>query len=191
MKCLLGIFFILGCMTNAYAEVCEYSVPETKVLIYRKGEYLPVYFSRFQLDLPGVPSAFLAGDGFTAAYPERGYVGIQHLAPSMMGDSLSNLAPDLTSVSDYYRLIYRLPSHLAGMASHKALSLQRQLLNLDCKTDVVIFQINDIQVVFDGARDATGFHKIMLLDGGDVQLITMRGSREAAIRLMSSIKRRL
>ncbi|MGV6393931.1 hypothetical protein ACTUVN_003157 [Pseudomonas caspiana] len=191
MRYLVGIIFALCSVVNAYAEVCEYPAPRSEVLTYKKGEYLPIYFSAFQLDLPKAPSAFLAGGGFIAAYPDRGYVGLQHLDSAGMGDSLSRLSHDLTSVSDYYRLIYKIPSLMDGLANPEEINLQRGLLSLDCKSDVVLYRISDVQVIFHGAENPTEFHKIMLLDGDNVELIMVRGTRKMALRIVSSIKRRL
>src|SRR5690606_28172628 len=100
-------------------------------------------------------------------------------------------AKDLSSVADFYRLIYG--TSVAGEAgvNTQELSLQRSLLKLDCKSDVVFFQRDDVQIIFHGAIDSAGFHKIMLLDGINVELITVRGSRAVALQIIGSIKRRL
>lgn len=191
MKYLVGVFLALCCSATSFASVCEYSPPEARFLTYQKGAFLPVYFSSYQLDLPGVPLAFLSGDGFIAAYPDSGYIGVQHLDPVQMADSLPRLAENLKSVSDFYSLIYGVSSLVKFSVNIQELRLQRNLSKLDCNSDVVFFKRNDIQVIFHGATDSPGFHKIMLLNGDNVELITVRGNREVALQIVGSIKRRL
>lgn len=188
MKYLVGALLALCCSANVFASDCEYSAPHAKPLTYQKGAFLPVFFSRYQLDLPGVPVAFISGEGFVAAYPDKGYAGVQHLDPGKMADSLPRLGKHLTAVSEFYRLIYGVPDTGQAQVDIQELSLQRRLLKLDCKSDVVFFQQKDIQIIFHGARDDADFHKIMLLDGDNVELITVRGSREVALQIVGSIK---
>ncbi|WP_341523241.1 hypothetical protein AABC73_08780 [Pseudomonas sp. G.S.17] len=190
MKYLIGAVLALCCSASSFASVCEYSSPEATSLSYQSGAYLPVYFSSYQLDLPGAPVAFLSGEGFIAAYPNNGYIGVQHLNPAQMADSLPRLAKDLTSVADFYRLIYGMSAAGDAGINPQELSLQRSLVKLDCKSDVVFFQRDDIQIIFHGAVDSAGFHKIVLMDGDNVELITVRGSRAVALQILGSIKRR-
>ncbi|OCR24647.1 hypothetical protein AFK24_12505 [Pseudomonas syringae] len=191
MKYLIGAVLALCCSASSFASVCEYSSPETISLTYHPGAFLPVYFSSYQLDLPGVPVALLSAEGFIAAYPDNGYIGVQHLNPAQMADSLPRLAKDLTSVADFYRLIYGMSAVRENGIDPQELSLQRSLLKLDCKSDVVFFQRDEIQIIFHGAVDSAGFHKIVLMDGDNVELITARGSRAVALKIVGSIKRRL
>lgn len=191
MRYLAGVFLAVCCSATSFASVCEYSAPEVRSLAYQKGAFLPVYFSGYQLDLPGVPFAFLSGDSFVAAYPEKGYIGVQHLDPVQMAESLPRLAKGLTSVADFYRLIYGVSTPLETSANPQELSLQRSLLKLDCKSDTVFFDRDTIQIIFHGAADSADFHKIMVLDGDNVELITVRGRREVALQVVGSIKRRL
>ncbi|WP_349970507.1 hypothetical protein [Pseudomonas caspiana] len=191
MKYLVGAFFVLYCSANVFASGCGYSAAQARTLIYQKGAFLPVFFSRYQLDLPGPPHAFVSGEGFVAAYPNKNYVGIQRLDTGKMADSLARLSKNLTAVSDFYRLIYGASPPLEITVDPQEQSLQRRLLKLDCMSDVIFFQQSDIQVIFHGAREDADFHKIMLLDGDDVELITVRGSREIAMQIVASIKRRL
>jgi hypothetical protein len=190
MKLLSGFFIALLYAGSSFAGNCEYSSPEPRQLTYQKGAFLPVYFSGFQLDLPSGPMAFLSSEGFVAAYPDNGYIGVQHLDPDTMADSLSRLAKGLTSVSDFYRLIYGVSSSVETKADGKELKLQRALLKLDCKSGVAFYQRGDIQVIFHSASDSTNFHKAMLLNGKNVELITVRGSENFAKQVVASIKRR-
>lgn len=191
MKYLIGAVLALCCSASSFASVCEYSSPEVRSLSYQSGAFLPVYFASYQLDLPGVPVAFLSTEGFIAAYPDNGYIGVQHLNPAQMADSLPRLAKDLSSVANFYRLIYGTSAAGETGINPQELSLQRSLLKLDCKSDVVFFQRDDIQIIFHGAADSAGFHKIVLMDGDNVELITVRGSRGVALQVLGSIKRRL
>jgi hypothetical protein len=190
MRYLVALCLAIGFSANSYAGVCEYSPPKVEAITYQSGKYLPVYFSTLQIDLPERPIGFVGGEGFIAVYPHSGYVGVQHLDAAMMGDSLLRLAKKLTSVADYYRLIYGAAHSADGIVDAQELTLQRDLAKLDCNADVAFFRLNDVEVIFHGARESGDFHKVLVLDGEAVNLITVRGDRQTALRILSSIKRR-
>jgi hypothetical protein len=192
MKRTACAFFTIFYAALSSADVCVYSAPDVIAVGYQKGIYLPLYFSGYQLDLPEIPVAFLNGDGFTAIYPDKGYIGLQQINSLAMADSLARMAPELKSISEFYRLIY---GDFRGGTSLKAdpqeLRIQRKLLKLDCHSHVAFFQLADAQVIFHEARTESDFHMIFVLAGEEVALITVRGSTERAVQIIRSIKRRL
>lgn len=182
---------LLACASFSLAnDQCAYKPPTFEALPYREGNYLPVYFSSFQLSLPSKPVAFLSTNGFIAVYPDKGSIGIDHVAQRESEEVAPKLAPGVTSISSYYRLIYGAP-HAVKSWSDKELSLQRSVLGLDCSSGVHFFNVDGVEILFHKADKVGGINVIVVLNGDDVELITVRGSEETAVKVISSIKRRL
>jgi hypothetical protein len=191
----MGRFFavclMLFCTSFSFANTCSYSSPQVSRLPYEKGFFLAVYFSNYQFDLPALPTAFLSGDGFIAKYPRNEYVGVQHQDSYSMAETMSKLAPDLTRLSDFYRMIYTVPGSIAVTEAIPAeLALQRRLLKLDCESHVVFYRVEDVDIIFHRANNETDFHKIFVLGEDGVDLITVRGSEATVMQIIRSIKRR-
>lgn len=190
MRSWLGIA-LLVCTSVALAnDHCAYTPPTVEALPYKEGDYLPVYFSKFQLNLPSRPVAFLSTDGFIAVYPNKGSLGIDHVAQRESEEVAPKLAPGVTSISSYYRLIYGVP-HSVKAWSDEELALQRSVLGLDCRSSVAFFKVDGVEVLFHKADKIDGINVIVVLNGDDVELITVRGSEETAVQVIASIKRRL
>ncbi|MFJ3485874.1 hypothetical protein ACIPL1_21140 [Pseudomonas sp. NPDC090202] len=169
---------------------CEYVPPKFESLTYKEGDYLPVYFSKFQMSLPGKPVGFLSTDGFIAVYPDKVTVGIQHIAQDDREEVAPLLAPGLKSISGYYRLIYGAPASISAWSDDELVS-QRRMLRLDCNSRVAFFRVGGSEVLFHKAKEKKGIHVIVVLNGDDVELITTSGSEQMALQIIASIKRRL
>ncbi len=190
MRAWLGLALLVFTSVALASDQCAYKPPTFEALPYKEGDYLPVYFSKFQLSLPSKPVAFLSTNGFIAVYPDKKNVGMSHIGTREMEGTLERLVPELTKVSEYYRLIYGAPTSIRSWDSQE-LKLQRTLAELDCTSKVKFFRINDVEVIFHRAEDKGGFHRIIVMDGDSVELITVFGADDMALQIVSSIKRRL
>jgi hypothetical protein len=184
--------FLLVTATHAFAESCDYTRPPTVDLPYQEGAYTPVYFSRYQFNLPSKPDVLLSADGIIASYPNRNYIGQQHVEPAPWIDQLNKFTSRPVSVVEFYRLIYGISSTENLNADElKEVQFQRSLLKLDCDAKVIIYHVGGtVDVVFQPMRAGTGFYTIMLLGDEGVELITLRLPMEEVMQVIASIKRR-
>jgi hypothetical protein len=177
--------------TQAFADECSYKSPTVIDLPYHEGAYIPVYFSNYQFNLPSRPDALLSDEGFLASYPERGYIGQQHVdfTPWRKGAAHGNLP---TGVADAYRVLYGATSteNLNQDASAEIL-FQRVLLKLNCNAQVKLYRVGGaVDVIWQERDSEDGFHKIWVLGDERAELITMRRPNEVVLQLISSIKKR-
>lgn len=190
MRSWLGLALLVFTNVALASDQCAYKPPTFEALPYKEGNYLPVYFSKFQLSLPSKPVAFLSTDGFIAVYPNKGSLSIDHVAQRESEEVAPKLAPGVTSISSYYRLIYGVP-HSVKTWNDEELGLQRSILGLDCRSSVAFLKVDGVEVLFHKADKVDGINVIVVLNGDDVELITVRGSEETAVQVIASIKRRL
>lgn len=176
---------------QASAEECVYKPPAVVDLPYKEGAYIPVYFSRYQFNLPSKPDVLLSSDGFIASYPQKGYIGHQDVdvKPWHGGMPEGNLPTD---IAESYRVLY-------GMSSTEKLDkealaqvmFQRDLLKIDCNTRVHFYRVGGaVDVVWQERRSADRFHSIWVLGEKPAGLITISGTSEVALQVISSIKKR-
>ena len=170
-------------------EGCEYVAPKYDSLRLQENGFLPVYFSKYQLSLPEQPVGFISTDGFTAVYPDKGYVSIDPIQEQEMTEPLRRMSSQISSLADYFRLIYgdaRSVSHW----NPEELRLQRDVAGLDCHSAVTFFRVDDVEVILHEARTENDFHRLLVLSALNVELVTVKGSGEMALQVVSSIKRR-
>jgi hypothetical protein len=170
--------------------VCEYVAPKYDSLQFQDSGFLPVYFSEYQLSLPERPVGFISTDGFTAVYPDKGYVSIDRLQEQEMTEPLRRMSSQISGLADYFRLIYGDAVPLIRW-SHDELRLQRDVVGLDCHSAVTFFRVGDVDVILHEAKTEKDFHRVLVLSALHVELVTVKGSRKMALQVVSSIKRRL
>lgn len=193
MKYWIAVTLMVMAASHASAESCDYVIPRTVDLPYHEGAYTPVYFSRYQFNLPSQPGVLLSGDGFMASYPGRDYIGQQHLDPEPWSDQLGRFTSRPVNVVEFYRLIYGLSSTKnLNAAERDEVRLQRSLLKLDCNASVTVYRVGGtVDVVLQARRTETGFHTLLLLSDEGIELITLRRPMREVMQVIASIKRRV
>ncbi len=177
---------------QASAEECLYKPPAVVDLPYKEGAYIPVYFSRYQFNLPSKPEVLVSDDGFLASYPERGYIGQQHVdfRPWHGGMPEGNLP---ASIADSFRLLYgALPTDKLDKEALAQVEFQRDIQKLDCNARVTLYRVGGaVDVIWQERKSAGGFHTIWMLGEERTELITIRGSNAVVLQVISSIKKRM
>ena len=193
MKYWIAVTLMVMAASHASAESCDYVTPGTVYLPYHKGAHTPVYFSKYQFNLPSQPDVLLSGDGFMASYPNRDYIGQQHVNPEPWSDQLGRFTSRPVSVVDLYRLIYGiLPANNLNAAEQDEVQLQRSLLKLDCNANVTVYRVGGtVDVVLQVRQVETGFHTLLLLSDEGVELITLRRPMKEVMQVIASIKPRV
>jgi len=190
LKQWLGVV-LLVCSGAALADGgCEYATPKHESLRLHESGFLPVYFSKYQLTLPEKPVGFISTDGFTAVYPDKGYVSIDRLQEQEMTEPLRRMSSQISRPADYFRLIYGDAGSLSRW-NPEELRLQRAIAGLDCHSAVTFFRVGEVEVILHEAKTEKDFHRLLVLSAFNVELVTVKGSREMALQVVSSIKRRL
>jgi hypothetical protein len=177
---------------QASAEECVYKPPAVVDLPYKEGAYIPVYFSRYQFNLPSRPDVLLSSDGFIASYPEKGYIGHQDVdvKPWHGGMPEGNLP---AGIADSFRLLYgTLPTDKLDHEALAQVEFQRDIHKLDCNARVRLYRVGGaVDVIWQERRSAQGFHTIWVLGDERAELITISGSNEVVLQVISSIKKRM
>lgn len=191
MRKWLGFAVVFMYVTHSSAGECEYQPPGVINLPYREGTYTPVYFSSYQFNLPSKPEALLSGDGFIASYPDRGYIGQQHVATNPWGVGSVN-DHSITDAAQAYRLIYgALSTKALSKAALKEVMLQRSLLKLDCAAQVTFYRVGgSVDVIWQDKNSEDDFHTLLVLGDKEAEIITLRRPRAEVLQVIASIKLR-
>jgi hypothetical protein len=156
------------------------------------GGGVPVITGPYQFNLPEKPTALLAFEGVMAVYQEKEYVSYQFVSDKSIAQMLPQLTTRKLSTAALDRYVYGVDSLDDLNASDQELIKgMRAYLNLDCHAQLTLYGVGKgVDVIFQDASRSDAEYRMLYFSNNSTHLISVKGTRERALAVLQSIKKR-
>jgi hypothetical protein len=190
MKRLTALPLVLLSMATASWGQCFEETPKSQALPYRQGGELPVITGPFQFDLPGKLTALAATDGVMAILPNRQFVSYQLVTSQSIKETLDTFDTPHLSAAELDSRLYGLLSSALSPSDQQRLEDIRSDLRINCQ-HLNYYRVGDaVDLIFQEGDSSDAPHRILFFSGDATNLITVRGPKEMAMRVLQSIQQR-
>ncbi|OCR24269.1 hypothetical protein AFK24_15190 [Pseudomonas syringae] len=178
--------------SSAWADSCALKPPDSKLLDYQQGKGLRVIAGRYQFDLTERPDALLAFDGVMATYPKKEYISYQLIPSSSINETLSQFTTRRLSTAQLDRYLYGLDDIAdLNQSDQDLIGNMRSDLKIDCQTQLTKYGIGpEVKALFQERSASDAEYRILIFSDKSTHLISVKGTRERAIEILQSIKKR-
>ena len=183
----------VSCLTSpVWADSCPLPPLQSKALPYEQGHDVPVITGPYQFNLPEKPTALLAFEGVMAVYPEKEYVSYQFVSDKSAAHMLPQLTTRKLSTAALDRYVYGVDSlDDLNASDQKLIEGMRADLNLDCHARLTLYSVGKaVDVIFHDASRSDAEYRVLYFSNNSTHLISVKGTRERALTVLKSIKKR-
>lgn len=177
---------------SVWGDNCEQRKLSFGELPFEQSDGLVVIIGPYQFNLPGAPIALVAFDGIMAAYPEKKYVSYQLIPNDSVAGALSQFTTKKLSSADLDRYLYGLYSvESLNEADQALIRVMRSDMQLDCRARLTSFTVGSgVQAIFQEATPTDQEYRILLFANDSTYLISVKGSKDMATKVLQTIRER-
>ncbi|MDB5984601.1 MAG: hypothetical protein JWQ69_5616 [Pseudomonas sp.] len=179
-------------ISPAWADSCLLPPLQSKTLPYEQGNDVFVITGPYQFNLPAKPTALLAFEGVMAVFPKKDYVSYQFVSDKSVAEMLSQFTTRTLSAAAVDRYLYGLdPVSNLNQEDQTLINGMRADLHLDCHARLTRYTVgDDVEVILQEPTRSDAEYRMLYFSADSTHLISVKGSKEKALAVLKSIKKR-